>query len=95
MAISEKCITFANVKVKQVVVMIKIAMYKNDKGGLLVIKENAKGDLIGEVFNNGIEKRGKWDMRATFKQKDGDATEYRVCEHFNFPYPHAWWRKWG
>lgn len=93
MAISEKCITFADVNIKQVVVMIKIAMYKNDKG-LLVIKENTKGDLIGEVFNDGIEKRGKWDMRATFKQKDG-ATEHRVCEHFNFPYPRAWWRKWG
>ena len=74
--------------------MIKIAMYKNDKGGLLVIKQNTKGDLIGEVFNNGIEKRGKWDMRETFLQKDG-ATECIVCERFNFPCQRAWWRKWA
>lgn len=64
--------------------MVKISMYKNNKGGLLVIKKTAKGNLVGEVFNNGIEKRGKWDMRATFYEKDGDATEHRVCEYFNF-----------
>ena len=46
--------------------MIKISMYKNDKGSLLVIKKTTNGNLIGEVFNDGIEKRGKRDMRATF-----------------------------
>lgn len=75
--------------------MIKISMYKNDKGSLLVIKKTTKGNLIGEVFNNGIEKRGKWDMRATFYEKDGDATEHRVCEYFNFPCANAYWRKWA
>lgn len=68
-------------------------MYKNDKGALLVIKESSKGNLIGEVFNNGEEKRGKWDMRATFE--NDEATEHRVCEYFNFPYPNAWWRRWA
>lgn len=75
--------------------MVKISMYKNDKGGLLVIKKATNGSLIGEVFNNGIEKRGKYDMRATFSEKDGDATEYRVCEYFNFPYSNAYWKRWA
>ena len=66
-------------------------MYKNDRGSLLVIKQAKNGNFIGEVFNNGVEKRGKWDMRATFSNED--ATEYRVCEYFNFPYPNAWWRR--
>lgn len=67
--------------------MIKIAKYKNDKGELLVIKQAKNGNLIGEVYSNGIEKRGNWYMRATFT--DGDATEARVCEYFKFPYPNA------
>jgi len=75
--------------------MIKIAKYKNDKGALLVIKQTRNGNLIGEVFSNGIEKRGKWDMRATFKTDDGDATEARVCEYFKFPYPNAFWKRWA
>ena len=66
--------------------MIKISMYKNDKGSLLVIKKTTNGNLIGEVFNN---------MRATFYEKDGDATEHRVCEYFNFPCANAYWRKWA
>lgn len=73
--------------------MIKIAKYKNDKGALLVIKQTRNGNLIGEVFSNGIEKRGKWDMRATFI--DDDATEARVCEYFKFPYPNAFWKRWA
>lgn len=66
-------------------------MYKNDRGNLLVVKQAKNGNFIGEVFFNGVEKRGKWDMRATFCNED--ATEYRVCEYFNFPYPNAWWRR--
>lgn len=75
--------------------MVKISMYKNNKGGLLVIKKATNGNLIGEVFNDGIEKRGKWDMRATFHQKDGDATEHRVCEYFHFPCSNPYWRRWA
>lgn len=75
--------------------MVKISMYKNDKGGLLVIWKTKNENLVGEVFSNGVEKRGKWDMRATFYEKDGDATEHRVCEYFNFPYPKAYWRRWA
>ena len=59
----------------------------------MVIKKTTNGNLIGEVFNDGIEKRGKWDMRATFYEKDGDATEHRVCEYFNFPCANVYWRK--
>ena len=75
--------------------MIKIPIYKNDQGSLLVLKKTTNGNLIGEVFNDGIEKRGKWDMRATFYEKDGDATEHRVCEYFNFPCANVYWRKWA
>lgn len=76
--------------------MVKISMFKRENdGALLVIWQTRKGNLIGEVFNNGVEKRGKWDMRATFYTKDGDATEYRVCEYFNFPYSNAYWKRWA
>ena len=73
--------------------MVKISMFKNDNGALLVIKQNPKGSLVGEVYNNGIEKRGKWDNRATFEHKD--ATEYRVCEYFGFKCEKAYWRRWA
>ena len=35
--------------------MVKISMYKNNKGGLLVIKKTTSGNLVGEVFNDGVE----------------------------------------
>ena len=77
--------------------MVKIAMYKKNNGALLVIWKTPKENLVGEVFNNGIEKRGKWDMRATFYTKDGDATEYRVCEYFGFSTSNsiAYWKRWA
>ena len=71
--------------------MVKISMYKDDANRLLVIWRTPKGNLIGEVFSNGIEKHGKWDMRATFDGRD--ATEQRVCEYFNFPLSQQWWRR--
>ena len=73
--------------------MTKIAMYKDEQGRLLVIWRTRNENLVGEVFNDGIEKRGKWSMRATFYVADGDATEFRVCEYFNFPYPNAYWKR--
>ena len=75
--------------------MIKIAMYKDKQGKLLVIKKATNGDLIGEVYENGVEKRGKWDMRATFRVKDNDATSYRVCEYFGFDYKNPYWKRWA
>jgi hypothetical protein len=75
--------------------MTKIAMYKDKQGRLLVIWKTRNENLVGEVFNDGVEKRGKWSMRATFYVADGDATEFRVCEYFNFPYPNAYWRRWA
>jgi hypothetical protein len=75
--------------------MVKISMFKKDDGALLVIWKTSKGNLVGEVFNNGIEKRGKWDMRATFYTADGDATEYRVREYFGFCVAEAYWRRWA
>ena len=71
--------------------MVKISMYKNAAGALLVIWRTAKGNLIGEVFYDGIEKRGRWGSRGTF---EGDeATEYRVCEYYGFDSSKAWWRR--
>ena len=65
--------------------MVKSLMYKNKStGALLVIWECKCGDLIGEVFNNGVEKRGKWDRRARFHVVHGDAQPYRVLEYFGF-----------
>lgn len=65
--------------------MIKTLMYKNKTtGALLVIWECKGGDLIGEVYSNGVEKRGKWDRRARFHVVHGDAQPYRVLEYFGF-----------
>lgn len=73
--------------------MIKISMYKKDNGALLVIWKCLNDDLIGEVYNNGIEKRGKWNMRARFSVKHNEATEHRVCEYFGFHSANPWWRR--
>ena len=70
-------------------------MFKDDRGRLLVIWKTPKDNLVGEVFNNGIEKRGKWDMRATFYVEDKDATEYRVCEYFGFDSSKPYWSRWA
>ena len=73
--------------------MVKISMYK-EKGALLVIWRTPKEKLIGEFFSSGVEKRGKWDNRATFEDKD--ATEYRVLEYFGFDTTQpAYWRRWA
>ena len=76
--------------------MTKVSMFKNGKGALLVIWKTPKGKLIGEVYLDGVEKRGKngkWDSRATFDGKD--ATEHRVCEYFGFNCSTAYWRRWA
>lgn len=75
--------------------MVKISMFKKDDGALLVIWKTSKGNLVGEVFLNGVEKRGKWDMRATFYVAYGDATEHRVREYFGFYGAEAYWRRWA
>ena len=75
--------------------MIKISMFKKPNGSLLVIRKTIKGNLIGEVFSNGVEKRGKWDMRATFNACDGDATQHRVREYFGFLGTEPYWRRWA
>ena len=75
--------------------MTKISMFKKDDGALLVIWKTSKGNLVGEVFNDGVEKRGKWDMRATFYAADGDATQHRVREYFGFCGAEAYWRRWA
>ena len=72
--------------------MVKISMFKKDDGALLVIWKTPKENLVGEVFNNGVEKRGKWDMRATFEGKE--ATQHRVREYFGFSGAEAYWRRW-
>lgn len=75
--------------------MVKISMYKNDNGALLVIWQTPNKNLIGEVYNDGVEKRGKngkWDNRATFEGKD--ATDFRVCEYFGFDSSKPWWSRW-
>ena len=48
----------------------------------LIIRENSKGDYIGELYQKDNVKRGEWISKATFEGKD--ATEYRVMEYFNF-----------
>ena len=73
--------------------MVKISMYKKANGALLVIRKNPKGSLVGELYVNGVEKRGKWDNRATFEDKD--ATEYCVCEYFGFDVTKAYWKRWA
>ena len=78
--------------------MIKVALYKKENGAMLVIWRTYKGNLIGEVYNDGVEKRGKngkWDMRATFYVADGDATEHRVREYFGFRGAEPYWRRWA
>jgi len=76
--------------------MVKISMFKReDDGALLVIWKTPKENLVGEVYNNGVEKRGKWDMRTTFYVADGDATEHRVREHFGFRGAEPYWRRWA
>lgn len=74
--------------------MVKVSMLKReDDGALLVIWRTPKETLVGEVFNNGIEKRGKWDMRATFTVADCEATEYRVREYFGFLGAKEYWKR--
>ena len=76
--------------------MVKISMHKKDNGALLVIWQTPKGNLVGEVFLDGVEKRGKngkWDMRATFEDKE--ATQHRVREYFGFSGAKAYWRRWA
>lgn len=77
--------------------MVKIAMFRNTNGALLVIWNTSKGKLIGEVYFDGVEKHGKngsWDMRADFSPKDCDATIHRVCEYFGFNAHNSWWLRW-
>ena len=74
--------------------MVKTEMYKRNDGALLVIYKCVNDDLIGEVYANGVAKRGKWDMRARFCAKDKENTSYRVCEYFGFPYT-AFWKRWA
>jgi hypothetical protein len=65
--------------------MFKSLMYKNKStGALLVIWKCKSGNLIGEIYDNGVEKRGKWDRRARFRVVHGDAQPYRVLEYFGF-----------
>lgn len=73
--------------------MVKNSMFKREDGALLVIWETPKGNLIGEVYNDGVERRGKWDMRATFYVTDGDATPYRVLEYFGFNYGDRFYKR--
>lgn len=76
--------------------MVKVSTFKKDDGALLVIWKTLKENLVGEVFLDGVEKRGKngsWDMRATFKVEDGDASEYRVCEYFGFDASKPYWSR--
>jgi len=73
--------------------MVKIEIYKNKEGKLLVIHKCKNDDLIGEVYSNGIEKRGHWDMRARFRHKDNEATSHRVCEYFGFKTSDLWWSR--
>lgn len=75
--------------------MVKISMYKNESGSLLVIYKTSKGNLVGEVYNNGCQKRGMWDMRATFYEDEGDADEHRVCEYFGFLPCIHYWHRWA
>lgn len=74
--------------------MVKIAIYK--KGDVsLVIYRTPKGNLVGEVYADGVCKRGNWSQRATFYESDGDATEQRVCEYFGFSLSDEWWHRWA
>ena len=64
--------------------MKKKSSFKDNKGRILLIWETTSGNLVGEVFENGVVQRGKADMSATFYRQDNDATEYRVCQYFGF-----------
>ena len=64
--------------------MKKKSSFKDNKGRILLIWETTSGNLVGEVFENGVVQRGNADMRATFYRQDNDATEYRVCQYFGF-----------
>ena len=70
-------------------------MYKKENGALLVIWRTRNENLIGELYRGGEYHRGKWDSRATFDAKDGDATEYSVCEYFGFNSSNPYWRRWA
>ena len=75
--------------------MVKIAIYKkkndNEYKEMLVVWKTIKGNLIGELYTNGVEKRGEWISRATFEGKD--AQMYRVLEYFNFNDEELWWTR--
>lgn len=62
--------------------MRTITKYTRKDGKVLKIKENSKGDYIGEVYDNAKAKT--WSQRATFESKYRDNTEYRVKEYFGF-----------
>lgn len=64
--------------------MVKTEIYKRRDGQILVIYRCANEDLIGEVYIDGIEKRGCHDFRARFKAKLREAQTYRVKEYFGF-----------
>ena len=75
--------------------MKRISAFSNNNGALLVIWQTPNGNLVGEVFSNGIPERGAWDSRATFYRKDNEATEYRVKEYFGFTNAEmVWHRDW-
>jgi len=62
-----------------------IAIYRNSKhSNIIVIKENKRNDLIGEVYScyNDYKCGGKWYNKAIFYAKDGTNTESKVVEYF-------------
>jgi hypothetical protein len=60
--------------------MVKISMFKKNDGALLVIYKTPKEKLIGEVYSNGVEKRGKWDQRATFEDQEATDMDDSIIE---------------
>ena len=48
----------------------------------LIIREDSKGNYIGELYLRENTKKGEWIGRAKFEGRD--ATTYRVMEHFHF-----------
>jgi len=75
--------------------MVKIEMYKDDNGRLLVISQRINHSLVCELFNDGVEKRGrngKYDMRKEFSN---DASIPQILNHFDFPIDtKAYWKRW-